>query len=57
MCDYCINDKEIKNDGDIKTCTVTIDCEDILIDFIDKNNKPFVQWIRINFCPMCGEKL
>jgi hypothetical protein len=59
MCDYCLNDKQIVNEGEFNDCEIRIDYNDKEIVFVvdDKEMVSYVQWAKINFCPMCGEAL
>lgn len=59
MCDYCLNDKTIQNEGEFDNCEIRIDYDDKEIVFVvdDNEKNTYIQWAKINFCPMCGEEL
>ena len=60
MCDYCLNETKIKNEGDFcDDCELRINSYDkeIVFVFDDGEKNTYAQWARIYFCPMCGRWL
>ena len=60
MCNYCVDEERIQNEGDfIKDCYITVDSYQtrLVIDIKDNKNNIYVQFAKINFCPMCGERI
>jgi hypothetical protein len=59
MCDYCLHNKEISNDGGFENCKIRIDADDKEIVFIvnNSNGDDCIQSAIISYCPMCGQAL
>lgn len=54
MCDYCSGKKEIDSDW----LEISIEGNQLDIDYnAYSSDSSFHELIKINFCPMCGEKI